>query len=118
MPLTAPARPQTDDLVPRREKLDGTGPSYHVILLADNEHTRDYVAEMLAELFYIETLECQWLAEEVFLVGRAVVMTCEWSAAEFARVAIEAHGPDHRMPGSSGSMKAIVELAEAVDDFA
>lgn len=97
--------------------MDREGHQFQVALIADPEHTRDYVAEMLADLFFMEETDAQWLAEEVFLVGRAVVLVCDWSAAQFAKRQIENHGPDPRIETSRGSMTAMVEPAESVQDF-
>jgi ATP-dependent Clp protease adapter protein ClpS len=100
------------ELSPAKHSVGWDGDAYQVVLLKDDQHSRDYVAEMLAELFLVESIEALWLAEEVVTVGRAVVLTCEWSAAEFAKRQIESYGPDPRVPGSSGSMQALVELAD------
>ncbi len=86
-------------------------PLYNVVLLDDNDHTYEYVIDMLQKLF-IFTLEQAWRhAEEVDHTGRTIVLTCELPAAEFARDQIHAYGPDHRMPRSKGSMSAILEPA-------
>jgi len=91
-----------------REQLQ---PLYNVVLLDDNEHTYDYVIEMLQKLFLFSESEAFGHAVEVDTAGRTIVITCELDQAEFARDQIRGYGPDWRMPESKGSMAAIIEPA-------
>ena len=84
-------------------------PLYNVVLLDDNDHSYDYVIEMLQMLFIFTLDEAFRHAEEVDRCGRTVLITCERPQAEFARDQIHAYGPDPRLPRSAGSMSAIVE---------
>ena len=86
-------------------------PLFHVILLDDNEHTYDYVIEMLQKLFLIGRTKAFRHAVEVDTTGRTIVLTCELPQAEFARDQIHAYGADWRMPESKGSMSATIEPA-------
>jgi len=86
-------------------------PLYRVVLLDDNDHTYDYVIEMLQKLFIFSLDEAFRHAEEVDRSGRTVLITCELPQAEFARDQIHAYGPDWRLPRSKGSMSAVVEPA-------
>jgi ATP-dependent Clp protease adaptor protein ClpS len=86
-------------------------PLYHVVLLDDNDHTYDYVIEMLQKLFIFTLDQAYRHAEEVDRAGRTVLMTCELSEAEFARDQIHAYGPDWRLPRSKGAMSAVIEPA-------
>lgn len=88
-------------------------PLYNTVLLDDDEHSYDYVIEMLQRLFLCSETEAFRHAVEVDTTGRTVVMTCELPQAEFARDQIHAYGADWRMPTSKGSMSAIVEPAAA-----
>ncbi|MFB3829301.1 MAG: ATP-dependent Clp protease adaptor ClpS [Bryobacteraceae bacterium] len=92
----------------QREQLE---PLYHVVLLDDNDHTYDYVIEMLQKLFIFTFEQAYRHAEEVDAAGRTIVMTCERGAAEFARDQIHAFGPDWRLARSKGSMSAVLEPA-------
>jgi ATP-dependent Clp protease adaptor protein ClpS len=85
-------------------------PLYRVVLLDDNDHSYDYVIEMLQKLFILTLDEAFRRAEEVDRCGRTVILTCELPQAEFARDQIHAYGPDPRIPRCKGSMSAIVEL--------
>jgi ATP-dependent Clp protease adaptor protein ClpS len=86
-------------------------PLYHVVLLDDDEHTYDYVVEMLTKIFCLSAEVAFRHAVEVDTSGRTVVMTCERAQAEFGRDQIHAYGADPRMAVSKGSMSATVEPA-------
>jgi ATP-dependent Clp protease adaptor protein ClpS len=86
-------------------------PLYNVVLLDDDQHTYEYVVEMLEKLFACGETDAWNHAVEVDTTGRTVVMTCELAQAEFGRDQILAYGADPRMPQSKGSMSAIVEPA-------
>ena len=86
-------------------------PVFHVVLLDDDEHTYDYVIEMLQKLFCFSKREAFERAVEVDATGRTIVITCELPQAEFARDQIHAYGADYRMANSKGSMKAVLEPA-------
>ena len=100
--------PETRSL--EREELT---PAYNVVLLDDDDHTYDYVIEMLQKLFLYSKAEAFRHAQEVDDTGRTVVITCELPQAEFARDQIHAYGADPRMPRCKGSMRATIEPAGA-----
>jgi ATP-dependent Clp protease adaptor protein ClpS len=91
---------------------DQTVPLYRVVLLDDNDHTYDYVIEMLQKIFIFTLDEAYRHAEEVDRCGRTVLIICELAQAEFARDQIHGYGPDWRLPRSKGSMSAIIEPAQ------
>lgn len=84
------------------------GRLYHVVLLDDDEHTYDYVIEMLQKLFLFPADVALQHAVEVDSTGRTIVITCERPEAEFARDQIHGFGADHRMSKSKGSMSAVL----------
>ncbi len=86
-------------------------PLFNVVLLDDDDHTYDYVIEMLGRLFMMPPETAFHHAVEVDSAGRTVVMTCEREQAEFGRDQIHSYGADPRMPKSKGSMSAVVEPA-------
>src|ERR1700738_744709 len=86
-------------------------PLYRVVLLDDDDHTYDYVIEMLQKIFIFSMDQAYQHAEEVDTAGRTVLITCGLPEAEFARDQIHAYGPDWRLPRSKGSMSAVVEPA-------
>jgi ATP-dependent Clp protease adaptor protein ClpS len=82
---------------------------YNVVLLNDDDHTAEYVLEMLEKLFAIAEAQGWKHVIEVDSTGRTVVMTCDLAAAEFGRDQIHAFGVDWRIARCKGSMSAIVE---------
>jgi ATP-dependent Clp protease adaptor protein ClpS len=86
-------------------------PLYRVVLLDDNDHTYDYVIEMLQQIFIFTLDQAYRHAEEVDRCGRTVLITCELAQAEFGRDQIHAYGRDWRLERSRGSMSAVVEPA-------
>jgi ATP-dependent Clp protease adaptor protein ClpS len=97
----------------RIQKQPAAEPLYNVVLLNDDDHSYDYVIEMLQFLFYFSTQEAFNHAVEVDLTGRTILVTCSLKEAEFGRDQIHAYGPDHRIPHCRGSMSAVVEPAQA-----
>jgi ATP-dependent Clp protease adaptor protein ClpS len=86
-------------------------PLFNVVLLDDDDHTYDYVVEMLSTIFLLPTEVAFHHAVEVDTVGRTIVMTCEREQAEYGRDQIQSYGADPRMARSKGSMSAIIEPA-------
>jgi len=95
----------------RPEKKDQLTPLYNVVLLDDDEHTYEYVVEMLVNIFFLPPDTAYRHAVEVDATGRTIVITCELAQAEFGRDQIRAYGADPRMAVSKGSMRAVVEPA-------
>lgn len=92
-------------------EIEQISPPWNVVLLDDDDHTYDYVVEMLVKLFFKTVEEAYRHAVEVDTSGRTIVLTCDRPAAEFARDQIHGYGPDWRMPRCQGSMSAILEPA-------
>jgi ATP-dependent Clp protease adaptor protein ClpS len=90
---------------------DQLQPLYHVILLNDDDHTYDYVIEMLAKIFGFSESKALAHAVEVDTKGTTILLTCELEEAERKRDLIHSYGPDWRLPRSLGSMAAVVEPA-------
>ncbi len=88
-----------------------TAPLWHVILLDDDDHTYEYVIEMLAKLFHHSHQKAYAMACEVDLTGRVIVDTTVLERAEFKQQQIHAYGPDWRLERSAGSMTAVLEQA-------
>lgn len=104
------ARPLLSPGTETAERNDLT-PLFSVVLLDDNDHTYDYVIEMLQKILILSLDRAYQHAEEVDRCGRTVVITCELPAAEFARDQIHSYGPDWRLARSKGSMSAEIERA-------
>jgi ATP-dependent Clp protease adaptor protein ClpS len=95
----------------RQRPREITIPRYHVVLLDDDDHTYDYVIEMLMKLFGHSRERAFLMACEVDGVGRVIVDTTTKERAELKRDQIHAYGSDWRIPRCKGSMSAIVEPA-------
>src|SRR5438093_3777723 len=93
---------QTDN---RLEKL------YHVIILNDDEHTYEYVIEMLQNVFGFAHDTALAHTMEADQTGSSIVATCSLEEAESKRDRVHAYGPDWRLPHSRGSVAALVEPA-------
>lgn len=98
--------PEIDNITERKIQ-----PLYHVILLNDEDHTYDYVVEMLVKIFRMSDATAFGHAVEVDTKGTTILLTCELSRAELKRDQIHSYGPDWRLARSLGSMAAIVEPA-------
>jgi len=103
---TGVACPETEVVTEeRREKL------YHVIMLNDDEHTYDYVIEMLQKVFGFPYATAVHHTMEADQTGSTILITCALELAEQKRDQIHAYGPDWRLPHSRGSVAALVEPA-------
>ena len=87
-------------------------PPYHVILFNDDDHTFEYVIEMLKKLFAHPEPKGFQMAYEVHTKGRVIVDTTSMERAELKRDQIHAYGPDRRLERCKGSMSATIEPAE------
>ena len=87
-------------------------PPYHVVLLNDDDHSYEYVIEMLKALFGHPVEKGYQLAKVVDTKGRAVVLTTSLEHAELKRDQIHGYGPDPRIPRCKGAMTAELEPAE------
>ena len=87
-------------------------PQWHVILLNDDDHTYDYVIEMLMALFAHPLETALAMACEVDRADRVIVDTTSHERAELKQEQIHAFGKDWRIPRCSGSMSSVIEPAE------
>ena len=84
---------------------------YHVIILNDDEHSFEYVIEMLQAVFKIVYATALAHTVEADSTGSSIVLTASLEEAEQKRDQVHAYGPDWRMPNSRGSVAALVEPA-------
>ena len=91
-------------------------PKCHVVLLDDNDHSYDYVIEMLMKIFGYNSTTAFQMACEVDVLGRVVVYTSNKEHAEYKRDQIMSYGPDWRIDHSITSMSATIELADTNTD--
>lgn len=86
-------------------------PLWHLVLLDDDEHTYDYVIEMLGAIFGYGREKAFALARMVDGHGRVTVETASKEQVTRHQGQIHSFGRDHRIPACKGSMSAIVEQA-------
>lgn len=87
-------------------------PLYHVVLLDDDDHSYEYVIEMLMDIFGHSERKSYDMACEVDSRKRVIVETTYKERAEMKRDQIQSYGADWRIPHCRGSMSAIIEVAE------
>ncbi|MFQ5572582.1 MAG: ATP-dependent Clp protease adaptor ClpS [Rhodothermales bacterium] len=104
--------PPAEKEIEQEEELVLLIPQYHVVLLDDDEHTYEYVIEMLIQLFGHSFATAYQMACEVDSAGRVIVDTTTRERAELKRDQIHGYGPDWRIPYCQGSMSALVEPVE------
>ena len=86
-------------------------PPYNVVLLDDDDHSYEYVIQMLQQVFGHPPEKGYRMAMEVDGTGRVVVMTTNLEQAELKRDQVHAFGPDPLIPRCKGSMSATIEPA-------
>lgn len=86
-----------------------TQPLYNVVLLDDDDHTYEYVIEMLCNIFGHAVEQAYAMACDVDRDGRVIVETTHLERAELKRDQIRAFGADRLLLGSSRSMHATIE---------
>jgi len=91
---------------PKRE------PNYHVIIWNDEEHTYEYVVELLMEIFSYDFDKAYKITKEVDKSGKGIAWTGHFELAELKRDLIHGFGRDPRMPQvSKGPIRAPIEPA-------
>jgi ATP-dependent Clp protease adaptor protein ClpS len=105
--------PGTTVLEPHVVEETRLAPNYHVVLLNDDDHTYEYVIEMLGKIFGYGIEKAFRMAREVDGAGRVIVWTGALEQAEVKRDRIHGFGADPRIPHCKGSMSAILESAES-----
>ena len=92
-----------------------TGTSTHVqlsskvVLFDDDDHSYEYVVEMLTHCCEMSRESAFYCAVEVDTTGRTIVFFGDIDACNSVCNKILTYGPDHRMPRSMGSMIAEVQ---------
>ncbi len=104
---TAPRSKTAIEEQTRSKKL----PPYNVIILNDEEHTFDYVIELLGKLFAHPLQKAIELTWRIHLTGRAVVYTTHKEKAELKRDQVLSYGADPRMSISRGPLGCYIEPA-------
>jgi ATP-dependent Clp protease adaptor protein ClpS len=89
-------------------------PHFHVIIWNDEEHSFDYVIDMLIHLFSYSEAQAYDIAWRVDHDGKAIAVTCHRELAELRREQIARYGPDLAIENAKRvSMRATIEEAPA-----
>ena len=86
-------------------------PPYNVIVLNDEEHSFEYVIELLTKLFKHSLLIAEKLTWQIHHSGRAIVLTTHKELAELKCEQVLDYGPDPRMSISKGPLGCYIEPA-------
>lgn len=97
---------------PAKKRKPAQMPPFHVVLMNDDDHTYEYVIEMLKVIFAYPDEKGYELAKEVDREGRVILLTTHRELAELKRDQIHAYGADMRVATCKGSMSAVIEPAE------
>jgi ATP-dependent Clp protease adaptor protein ClpS len=108
-PDVAVAEPERKSKSKPRKKPPKRQPRYHVILWNDDDHTYEYVIEMMQKLFGHPQERGYLIAKEVDKQGKAICLTTTLEHAELKRDQIHAYGADKRSEKSKGSMSATIQ---------
>jgi ATP-dependent Clp protease adaptor protein ClpS len=108
---TAVVEPEVAVAEPKRKakKKPRRQPRYNVILWNDDDHSYEYVIEMMQKLFAHDQEKGYLIAREVDKTGRAICLTTTLEHAELKRDQIHAYGPDKLIARCKGSMSATIE---------
>src|ERR1035437_826234 len=105
------APPKTQRVSKKKEKTKKQ-PNYHVIIWNDEEHTYEYVIELLIAIFAHPFEAAFQITREVDKAGKGIAFTCHMELAELKRDQILGYGADWRMPKvSKSSIRATIEPA-------
>lgn len=89
---------------------------WNVVLLNDEDHTYEYVIQMVQKLFGVPVERAFQIAEKVDVDGRAVCMTTHRELGELKVEQIHSFGRDELIASSAGAMSAILEPADFGED--
>ncbi len=84
---------------------------YHLILLDDNDHTYQYVVEMLSRIFGYGKDKAFAIAAQVDNGGQSIVETVAYDKALKHQRLVHSYGADPRIEHSVGSMSTVLEEA-------
>ncbi len=95
----------------RLDESPALAPRYHLILLDDDDHSYEYVVELLGHVFGYGREKGFAIACVVDSEGRAIVETAAETTVRHHQEQIHAFGADPRIPRCRGSMSAVIEPA-------
>lgn len=84
---------------------------WHVILLNDEEHTFQYVVDLLMKIFHYDLDKAFAIVIKIDQDGQAVVDTTSKERAELKQEQVHGMGPDFLIPASKGPITCVIEPA-------
>ncbi len=102
--------PETDTQTDEETKTKRQ-PPYNVVIVNDEEHTFEYVIELLTKIFRHPLKMAETLTWRIHKTGRSVVFTTHKELAELKREQVVSYGPDHRLKASKGPLRCYIEPA-------
>lgn len=107
------AEPDVEELTTEKlEVFSITVPRYHVLLHDDDDHSYEYVINMIMRLFGHPPERAFDMAQTVDAQGTVILDTTLRERAELKRDQIHAYGADPRIAHCLGSMSASIEQAD------
>jgi ATP-dependent Clp protease adaptor protein ClpS len=101
--------PELEEEVKTNQKIC---PRWHVILLNDDEHTVEYVCDMLMKIFRKTLEESLQHAVEVHYTGATILLTTSKEHAELKQEQVHNFGADPLVEQCAGAMTCVIEPAE------
>lgn len=102
--------------LPRRAPKTRQPRLWNVVLLNDDDHTFEYVIEMMQKVFSHPVERAFQVAKTVDSEGRAVCATYHKELAELKMEQLHAFGKDFRIAACKGAMSSLIEPADAGED--
>ena len=106
---TAPPESRPDTGKPAADQKPKRQPRYNVVLLDDDEHSYQYVIDLLQRVFGYPPEKGFRLAEEVDTQKRVILLTTTLEHAELKQEQIHGFGPDKHIAACKGAMTAVLE---------
>ena len=109
-----PALPRPDILVedePADQPSSELEKRFHLLLHDSDDHTYQYVIEMLAAVFGYSTQKAFAIAAMIDRQGQGIVETADYTTVKDHQDQIHGYGPDPRIPHCKGSLSATIEEA-------
>ncbi|MFN8557801.1 MAG: ATP-dependent Clp protease adaptor ClpS [Dehalococcoidia bacterium] len=95
----------------RLDEAPTRAPRFHLVLLDDDDHTYQYVIDLLGHVFGYGREKGFAIACVVDSQGRAIVETADEDTVSRHQAQIHAYGADPRIERCAGSMSAVIEPA-------
>jgi ATP-dependent Clp protease adaptor protein ClpS len=96
----------------KRDQKRKKQPRYNVILWDDNDHSYEYVINMMRQIFGYPYAKGVQIAKMVDSLGRCICLTTTREHAELKRDQILSYGKDALIDRCKGSMTATIEAVE------